>query len=163
MCVSCICEAAHVLYTVGLKYTQKPCEGRVCARSTYVPFSPSHDRGRGGSSTWCLMGSLSQNGPSCLFLAFPLPRRLRQPISRPGDDVMAWLMCVLSEAHPSKQVLADLGPGQPPVPRAPPVFRLSTVALCWSRNCLPEVSRLMLIILFWSTEWLKSLPASDVK
>lgn len=166
MCVSCKSEAPHVLSAPGL------CEIHTEAlwRQKYLcsfPPPPSHNQGRGGTWTkhWCLMGSLSQNGLSGLFLEFPLPRRPDQPIGWLGGDVICRDWCVFLEAHPSKRVLVDLGSDRPTVPWAP-VFPAFSGSFVWNRKRLPAprqtLSASMLIILF-RMEQLNGLSSRDVK
>ena len=154
MCVCCICEATRVLYCRPRWNTHRSLvKAGACARSTsFLPQSWSRPGWDLDSALMSLMGSLSQNGPSRLFLALPLPRRLRQPIRRPGGDAI-WLdWCVFLEAHPSKQVLVDLGPGRPLRPLGSRVSAFNS-SIVWSRKCLPALrqtaSILMWIILFY--------------
>lgn len=95
------------------------------------------------------MGSLSQSGPSRLFLAFPLSWRPRQPIGRLGSDGI-WLdWCFWRHTHPNRSCWPQPGPALRPLASGVSALNSSIV---WRRNCLPALrqtaSTLMYTILF---------------
>lgn len=152
VCVMYLWGCTCVIYCrILVKYTQKPCESRACARGTLCFFLPQSWSRQGWDLDSALMGSLSQNGPSRLFLAFPLPWRLRRANQAAWRwCYMAWLMCVFGGTPiQTGPRWPRPGPALRPLGSGVSAFNSSIV---WSRKCLPALRRtastLMLIILF---------------